>query len=90
MVNASKELGVDWEAAVEIVPRFGDEPHSKFTLEHYDGTPEDWPVGKKLESEGRWDLIWNVRNTDVKVGQVTLEDISLNDLQNFQQEYGNI
>lgn len=73
-------MSVDRQAAVEIVPRVSNQPHSKLSLEHYNSTAECWTVGEKLESEGGRNLIWNVGNTNVKIGEVTLEDISLNDL----------
>ena len=39
VVDPGKQLGVDGEPAVELVPRLGNQPLSKLTLEHEDCTP---------------------------------------------------
>ena len=76
-----QQLGVDGEAAVELVTRLGDETKGELALEHEKRGPEDGPVEEQLEHNRRGDLVRQVGDADIKVGQLGLEDISNNNLE---------
>ena len=66
--------------AVQAVAWVGHKAHGKLVLEHDDGCPEQGPVGEQLEGERRGYLVRDVGHAQVKVGELCLQDVPLNDL----------
>ena len=83
MIDFSEELGVDGEAAVELVAGLGRETLREFFLEHDDRATEHGAVRKELEEEGGRNLIGDVGDADVEEGEGDFEDVPLDDLEVF-------
>lgn len=81
MVHLGEQLHIDTQAAVHVTARLGDEPLSEFTLEHEYCTAEHGSVLEELENQGRRDLIRGVGNAQVEKGQLSLDGITLDELE---------
>lgn len=66
LVYLCKQLCIDRQPAVQLVPRLGRQPQSELLLEHEHGTPEQRPMSKKLEHNSTRNVVWNVSNAHVK------------------------
>ena len=66
--------------AVEGVASSGDQAHGKFVLEHDDGCSEGGAVRQELKGEGRGDLIGDVGHAHIKIWQLCLQHVTLDDL----------
>ena len=76
-------MGIDGEAAIELVAGLGRETLGEFFLEHDDRAPEHGAVREELEEEGGGDLVRDVGDADVEEGEGDFEDVPLDDLQAF-------
>lgn len=81
MAGARKQLRVDGQAAVERVPRRSHQAHGKLALEHENGGAEHGAVAQQFEGERGGDLVRRVGHAQVKVGELHLDDVALQDLQ---------
>ena len=84
VVDTGQQLGVDGQAGVQLVILLGHQPHGKLVLEHDDGCPEVGGHGQQLEHQRGGDLVWDVGHADVKVGELALHHIPLDDLHREQ------
>ncbi len=81
VVDPRQQLRVDGEPAVQRVAWLGDKAHGKFVLEHDDGCAERGFVRKQFERERRRYLVRDVGHAHVKVRQLDLHDVPVDDLQ---------
>lgn len=74
------KLCIHRKTTVELVTGLSNKSHSKFFLEHNNRASEGRLVKQQLECEWRGDLVRDVCHTYIKIGKISLEDITLNDL----------
>jgi len=81
VINFTEQLCVEGETAEKRGTRLCAETKCEFLLEHEHSAAEHGSVRKELECEGRRDVIRDVGDTHVKVGDIDLEEITMDDLQ---------
>lgn len=79
MLDAGEELHIGREAAVLGGARLGKKALSKFALEHDDGSAIADVAGEELKDERGADLVGDVCNAEVEMGQVGMHHVGLED-----------
>ena len=74
-----EQLRVHREATVEGIPGGDAQAHGELALEHERGGAEQRSVGEELEDERGGDLVGDVRDAHVEVGEVHLEEVAADD-----------
>ena len=78
--DAREQLRVDCQAAVQAIAGARDQAHGELVLEHDDGRAEGRAVRQQLEGERGGDLVGDVGDAHIEVGQLLLHDVALHHL----------
>lgn len=81
--DLGQELDVHREATVQVITGTGYQTHGKLTLEHENGRPEEWSLLQQLKSKRRRNLVRSIGDADVKVGQLSLQKVTNDDVKLF-------
>ena len=81
MGGLAEELSVDGKTAVQGIVGFSDETKREFALEHENRLAEERTMRQKFKRQRRRNLIGSVCDADIKVRELSLDGISIDNLQ---------